>query len=162
MQIVDVEKMELLMRKENKDVFSALDERCRIGASMRAMTGGLCRQVVLTLYSLTLALKTESCSNQGFLGELDFSELLASSHHVLVLDTHDTTAPLSVELSIIVVLGLELGAELFEVDEVFSANISKCNTSSSLQVDEFAKVCLAADEAEGHTLLSAKSGQMDN
>lgn len=124
--------------------------------------GGLCRHVVLTLYPLTLALKTESCSNQGFLGELDISELLASSHHVLVLDTHDTTAPLSVELSIIIVLGLELGAELFEVDEVFSANISKCNAGSSLQVDEFAKVCLATDEAEGHTLLSAKSGQMDN
>lgn len=59
MQIVDVEKMELLMRKENKDVFSALDERCRIGASMRALTGGLCRHVVLTLYPLTLALKTD-------------------------------------------------------------------------------------------------------
>jgi len=120
--------------------------------------GGLCRHVVLTLNSPKLACNTQSFSNQGFLGELDISELLASSHHVLVLDTHDTATPLSVELNIIIVLGLELGAELFEIDEVFSTNISEGDTGSSLEMDKLSKVCLATDEAEGHTLLSAESG----
>lgn len=141
---------------------SALDGKMQNWGFREGTDGGLCRHVVLTLYSLTLAFGIESCSNQGLLGELDISELLASSHHVLVLDTHDTTAPLSVELSIIIVLDLELGAELFEVDEVFSANISKGDAGSRLQMDELAKVSLATDEAEGHTLLSAESGQMHN
>jgi hypothetical protein len=101
-------------------------------------------------------------SDKGLLGELDLDESLASGHHVLVLDTHDTTAPLSGEFGVIVELGLELSAELLKVDEVFAADISESNAGGSLQVNELAKVGLAADEAEGDTLLSAESGQVDD
>jgi len=101
-------------------------------------------------------------SDEGLLGELDLDELLAGSHHVLVLDTHDTTAPLSVELVVIIVLGLELLGELLEIDEVLAAHLGQSHASGRLEVNELAKVGLAADEAEGNTLLSAEGGQMDD
>ena len=101
-------------------------------------------------------------SDEGLLGELDLDELLAGSHHVLVLDTHDTTAPLSVELVVIIVLGLELLGELLKVDEVLAAHLGQSHASGRLEVNELAKVGLAADEAEGNTLLSAEGGQMDD
>jgi len=103
-----------------------------------------------------------SCSDEGLLGELDLDELLAGSHHVLVLDTHDTTTPNSGELVVVVVLGLELLAELLEVNEVLASHLSEGDASGRLKVDKLAEVGLAADEAEGNTLLSAESGQVDN
>jgi hypothetical protein len=102
------------------------------------------------------------CSYEGLLGELDLDESLASGHHVLVLDTHDATTPLSGKVGVIVELGLELSAELLEVDEVFTTDIGESDASGCLEMDEFTEVGLAADEAEGDTLLSAESGQMDN
>ena len=103
-----------------------------------------------------------SCSDEGLLGELDLDELLAGSHHVLVLDTHDTTTPNSVQLLVVVELSLELLSELLEVDEVLSADLSQGNASGSLEVDKLAKVGLSADEAEGNSLLSAEGGQVNN
>ena len=101
-------------------------------------------------------------SDEGLLGELDLDELLAGGHHVLVLDTHDTTTPLLEELGVVVVLGLELLAELLKVDEVLALHLGEGDAGGGLEVDELAEVGLAADEAEGDTLLSAESGQMDD
>ena len=81
---------------------------------------------------------------------------------MLVLDTHDTTAPLSGEVGVVVELSLELRAELVEVDEVFTADIGESDAGSRLEVDELAEVSLSADEAEGDTLLAAESGQVDD
>ena len=99
-------------------------------------------------------------SDHSLLGQLDLEDLLASSHHVLVLDAHDTTAPLSEEISVVVVLGLEGVCEAIEVDEVFVANLGESDARSSLHVDELAEVGLAADKAEGNALLSAERGQV--
>ena len=81
---------------------------------------------------------------------------------MLVLNTHDTTAPLSVQVGVIVELGLEESAELLEVDKVFASHFSQSDASGRLEVDELAKVGLATDEAEGDTLLAAESGQVNN
>ena len=101
-------------------------------------------------------------SDHSLLGHLDLVDALASSHHVLVLDAHDTTAPILAELSVIVVLSLEGVAELLEIDVVLTADVGEGKSGGGLHVDELAKVGLAADEAEGDTLLSAESGQMDD
>jgi len=98
----------------------------------------------------------------SLLGVLDIDNLLTSGHHVLVLDSHDTTTPVFEEVVVIVELSLELGAELLEVDEVFTTDVSECDGGSCLEVDELAEVGLSADEAEGDSLLSAESGQVDN
>jgi hypothetical protein len=102
------------------------------------------------------------CSDHSLLGELDLHKLLARSHHVLVLDAHDTTAPLSGQVVVVVVLRLEKGAELLEVDEVLAADFGKSDASGCLKVDKLAKVGLATDEAEGDTLLTAESGQVND
>ena len=101
-------------------------------------------------------------SDHGLLGELDFHELLASGHHVLILDAHDATAPLSEQLLVVVELALEEVAQLLEVDEVLPAHLRQGDASRRLQVHKSAKVGLAPDKAEGNTLLSAESGQVDN
>ena len=81
---------------------------------------------------------------------------------MLVLDTHDTTAPLSGQVGVVVELSLEHGGHLFEVDDILAADISDSDAGSRLEVDELSKVGLATDEAEGDTLLAAESGKMDN
>jgi len=101
-------------------------------------------------------------SDHSLLGELDLHKLSASSHHVLVLDAHDTTAPLASQVSVVVELSLEQSSELLKVDEVLAADFGESDASGSLEVDKLAKVGLAADEAEGDTLLAAESGQVDD
>ena len=81
---------------------------------------------------------------------------------MLVLDAHNTTAPSPGELSVIIVLSLEGLSKLLKVDEVLAADAGESNSRSGLHVNELAKVGLATDEAEGDTLLSAESGQMDD
>ena len=81
---------------------------------------------------------------------------------MLVLDAHNTTAPSPGELSVIIVLSLEGLSELLKVDEVLAADAGESNSRSGLHVNELAKVGLATDEAEGDTLLSAKSRQVDD
>jgi len=81
---------------------------------------------------------------------------------VLVLDSHDTTTPLSGKVGVIVELSLEEGAELLEIDEVLTADLGESNTGGCLEVDELAKVGLSTDEAEGDTLLTAESGQVND
>jgi len=81
---------------------------------------------------------------------------------VLVLDAHDTTAPLSGQVGVVVELGLEEGAELLEIDKVFASHLCQSDACGCLEVDKLAKVGLAADEAEGDTLLAAKRWQVNN
>jgi len=114
----------------------------------------------LKAHHLQLAIGRVHCSNKSLLGLLNFHEPLASCHHVLVLDSHDATAPLFSEIGVVVVCSLEGAAEGLKVDEVLTTHISKSNTSRSLQVNKSAEVGLAPNEAEGDTLLSAESGQV--
>ena len=81
---------------------------------------------------------------------------------MLVLDTHDTTAPLSGQVGVIVELGLEECAELLEINKVFASHFSQSEASGRLEVDKLAKVGLATDEAEGDTLFAAESGQVND
>lgn len=105
---------------------------------------------------------SDICSHVGLLGELDLSNSLSAGHHVLVLDTHDTTTPLSAESFVVVELLSEGLAEGLEVLEVLLVHLSEGNAGSGLGVHELAEVGLAADEGERNTLLSAESGQMDH
>ena len=98
----------------------------------------------------------------GFLRELDILELLSGSHHVLVLDAHDTTSPDSTELLAVVVLVLELFAHGIEVRDIFLADVSHSNACGSLEVTEFPEVGFSTEEAEGNSLLPAEGGQEDD
>jgi len=98
-------------------------------------------------------------SHVGLLGELDFSELGTVCHHVLVLDAHNTTTPVSSEGLVLVELSTEVLGKNFEVLEVFLADFSESDAGSGLLVDELAEACLTLDEGEGDTLLSAESGE---
>jgi len=103
-----------------------------------------------------------SCSGHiCLLLELDIEESLLSSHHVLILDTHDTTTPDSAELLVIVVLRFECLGETIEISQVFLADIGNCNAGGGLQVAKLSEVSFSADEAEGDTLLSAESRKED-
>lgn len=62
----------------------------------------------------------------------NIADLLPGSHHVLVLDTHDTTSPDSTETVVVVVPSFELLGQRVKVDAVFLAHISHCNTSGGL------------------------------
>ncbi len=53
------------------------------------------------------------CSHVGLLGEFDFSDALTGSNHVLVLNTHNTTTPVSSELLVVVELFPEADGEGF-------------------------------------------------
>lgn len=94
--------------------------------------------------------------------EFDFFDLFAGSHHVLVLDSHDTTTPDSAELVVVVELALELFAHGIKVSHVFLADVCHGDAGSGLHVTELSKVGFSADKAEGDTFLSAKSWKEDN
>jgi len=81
---------------------------------------------------------------------------------VLVLDTHDTTTPVSALLVVVVVLLAELDGELLQVLHVLFLDFSEGNTGSGLHVAEFAESGLTAEEAVWDVLSAAKSGQMDH
>lgn len=100
-------------------------------------------------------------SHVGLLGELDFSELFSLGHHVLVLDAHNTTTPVSSQGLVLIELSAEVLGEGLKVLEVLLADLSQGNDGGSLLVDELAEACLTLDEGVGDTLLSAESGQED-
>lgn len=81
---------------------------------------------------------------------------------MLVLDTHDTTTPVSSEFFVVVILFSENFAKIFEILHVFLVNFSNSEASSGLHVNEFAEVGLATDEAVGYLLLAAKGWQVDD
>lgn len=99
----------------------------------------------------------EEISHVSFLLEFDFSELLSLGHHVLVLDSHNTTTPGSSQLVVLVELSSEVLGKSLEVLVVFLSDFSHGNAGSSLLMDELSESCLSLDEAEGDTLLSAES-----
>jgi len=96
-------------------------------------------------------------SHVSFLGELDFSELFSLGHHVLILDTHNTTAPLSEEVPVLVVLGREVSLESSQVLQVFLYDLGQCNTGGGLGVAKLSKSCFSTDDAEWNVLGSAES-----
>ena len=57
-------------------------------------------------------------SHVGFLGELDLSSLFSLGHHVLVLNSHNTTTPGDLMGSVLVELGHEVLLEGIEILEV--------------------------------------------
>ena len=81
---------------------------------------------------------------------------------MLVLDSHDATAPLAAEGVVLVVLLHELLFHGLEVLEVFLVHFGESNAGSGLEVDELAEGSLSADEAERNFLLAAEGGEMDN
>ena len=101
-------------------------------------------------------------SHVGFLSKLDFSKLLSLGHHVLVLNSHNTTTPGSSESNVIVELSSEGVLEVVEVGEVFLSDIRESNASSGLGVAELSESSLGLDEAEWDILLSAESWEIDH
>lgn len=88
--------------------------------------------------------------------------MLATGNHVLVLDTHDTTAPLAAEGVVLVVLLHELLLHGLEILEVLLVHLGEGDAGGGLEVDELAEGSLSADEAERNLLLAAEGGQVDN
>jgi len=95
----------------------------------------------------------------GFLGELDLSCFLSLGHHMLVLNSHNTTTPGSSEGNVLVEVGGEVALEVGEVSEVFLSDIGEGNAGSGLGVAELSESCFTSDEAEWDVVLSAESWQ---
>ena len=98
-------------------------------------------------------------SHVGLFSELDFSKLSSVGHHVLVLNTHNTTTPVSSEALVLVELSAEVLGQDLKVLVVLLLDRSESDAGSSLRVDKLAETCLALNEAVGDTLLSAKGRQ---
>ena len=84
----------------------------------------------------------EECSHVGFLGKLDFSKLFSLGHHVLILDTHNTTTLESSEVEVIVELGHEVLLEGVEISKIFLSDFGKGDTSGSLGSAELSESSL--------------------
>ena len=107
-------------------------------------------------------LRAGTSSHVSLLLELDVLELLSGSHHVLVLDAHDTTSPDSAELLGVVVLVLELLGQRVEIADIFLADVSHGNACGRLEVAEFPEVGFSTEEAEGDSLLPAEGREEDD
>lgn len=79
------------------------------------------------------------------------------SHHVLVLDAHNTTAPVSSEGLVVVELSTEVLGQELEILEVLLADLSKSDAGCGLVVNELSEACFTLDEGIGDSLLSAES-----
>jgi len=101
-------------------------------------------------------------SHDLLLGVLDRSDLRTGGHHVLVLDSHNTTTPGLSKLFVLVVIGAERLSELGELRAVLDVHGSECNTGGGLHVDEFTEVGLSTDEAVGDIELAAEGGEEDD
>ena len=101
-------------------------------------------------------------SHVGLLGEFDLSEFLSLGHHVLILDTHDTTSTLSIEVGVVVELRHEGLLESIEVGKVLLLDIGEGDASGGLGVAELSESSLGLDEAEWDSLLSAESRKEDH
>ena len=95
----------------------------------------------------------------SFLGELDVSCFLSLGHHVLVLNSHNTSSPGSSECDVVVEGGSEVALEIGEVCEVFLSNIGESNTGGCPGAAELSKSCFTFDETEWNVVLSAESWQ---
>lgn len=81
---------------------------------------------------------------------------------MLVLDAHNTTTPVSAELFVVVELFTEVSRKSLEVLEVFLVHFGKGNSGSSLEMNELAKVSLAANKGVWNILSSAEGGKVNN
>ena len=81
---------------------------------------------------------------------------------MLVLESHDTTAPVATKFVVLVVRFHEGLTEGLEISEVLLVDVSDSQAGSGLHVAEFSKGSLTADKAERNFLLAAESGEMDN
>jgi len=115
-----------------------------------------------TGHSSQLKMVRESSDNGKLLLLLDLLDLLSGSHHVDVLDTHDTTTPFLAEALVVVELVLELLGHGVKVSVVLLADISNSNACGSLQMAKFPEIAFSTDEAEWNSLLSAESGEEDD
>ena len=101
-------------------------------------------------------------SHVGFLGEFDFSEFLSLGHHVLVLNSHNTTTLLSLEVGVIVELRHEGLLESIEIGKILLLDVGEGDASGGLGVAELSESSLGLDEAEWDSLLSAESREEDH
>ena len=98
----------------------------------------------------------------GLLGKLDIHESLSGGHHVLVLDTHNTTTPGSSDADVLDVSLGEGSAELLNLDEILRVDLGEGNAGSCLKVNKLSEGSLATDEAEWDALLSAESWKVNH
>jgi hypothetical protein len=101
-------------------------------------------------------------SHVGFLGKFDFSKLFSLGHHVLILNTHNTTTLKSLKVDVIVELGLEVLLEVVEIGKILVSNFGKGDAGSGLGTAELSESSLGLDEAEWDFLLSAESWEEDH
>jgi len=119
-----------------------------------------------TLSLKLLAFRTpsfvHSSSHNGLLLEFDLTNLLAGSHHVLVLDAHNATSPGASKLIVLVVLLAECLFEGFKVFVVLLSHLSQGDARGGLHVHDFAEVGLAANKAVWNVAFTAESGEENN
>lgn len=89
-------------------------------------------------------------------------DLAALIHHVLVLDTHNVTAPVLSQVTVIVELCLEGGSKGLHILHVLLSHCSHGNASGRLHVAESTESGFTLGEAEWNSLLAAKSWQEDH
>jgi len=117
----------------------------------KSLDGYICKQLHVNMRM--------GSEHVGFLGELDLSEFLSLGHHVLILDSHNTTTPGLSEVNVVVEAGGEVALEVGEVGKVFLSDLGEGNAGSGLGVAELSESCFTSDEAEWDVVLSAESWQ---
>ena len=78
---------------------------------------------------------------------------------MLVLDSHNTSTPLSEEVFVLVELSVEVLLQKVKLGYVFLLDISQSDSGSGLLVDKLSEPGLSLDEAEWDSHLSAKCGE---
>lgn len=76
---------------------------------------------------------------------------------MLVLDSHNTSAPVLSKAAVFVELSSEVLGKGLEILEIFLSDISYSDAGGGLLVDELTESCLTLNEAVSNTLLSAES-----
>ena len=89
--------------------------------------------------------------------ELDLSELLAASHHMLILDTHGRSGRGEDGSSVLDVLSSEVLLEGREILEIILVDIGEGNTGGGLAVNELTKGGLVLDDTVRNILGSAET-----
>lgn len=79
-----------------------------------------------------------------------------------VLDSHDSSSPVLSDLGVVVVLTSEVLLESLKVLVVFLSHVSQSDSGGSLLVDELSESSFSLNNAEGDTLLSAESWEIQD
>ena len=101
-------------------------------------------------------------SHVGFLGELDLGLLRSLGHHVLVLDSHDSSSPGPSVAFVLIELALEVLGQHLQVLEVLLLDFGQGEAGGGLLVDQLPESRLPLDEAVGDPLLPAEGGEEDH